>query len=144
MTTIALDPGISTGCAIHTNDDTYITAVILNPKDVWNVLNQHKPTICVFENFASGGLISKDGQATIRLIGAIELACHILHIQTVLQMPQERYGQLAAARLMIKQRGKTPVSHEVDALAHLLTYEYRVQTGLQDKLASKRRNTYGN
>lgn len=117
--------------------------MILNPKDVWNVLDQHKPQVCVFENFASGGLISKDGQATIRLIGAIELACHILHIQTVLQMPQERYGQLAQARLMIKQRGKTPVSHEVDALAHLLTYEYRVQTGLQDKLASKRRNTYG-
>lgn len=143
MTIIAIDPGVSTGIAIHTDDDTYITAVVTEPKKIWEMLNSQKPLVCIFENFASGGLISSPGQATIRLIGAIELACHILHIQTVLQMPQERYGQLATARLMIKQRGKMPVSHEVDALAHLLTYEYRVQTGLQDKLASKRRNTYG-
>lgn len=144
MTIIALDPGISTGVAIHDKTDEYdsvsryITLVIRQVTDIWDVIDKHQPTICVFENFAAGGLISKEGQQTLRLVGAIEVVCYMKHIQCVMQFPQERYPFLPIAREMLQQIKRTPISHEVDALAHLLLYEDRVARGVQDSIASKR------
>lgn len=142
MSLVAFDPGISTGCAIKTDSGEYLTLVITEPSKLWEVLEAHKPTCCVFENFASGGIISKDGQATLRLIGAIEVICFKMGIPIALQFPQERYGHIPVAREMLKQRGRTPISHEVDALSHLLLYEARVEKGLQDAITTKRRRTY--
>src|SRR5678815_3800284 len=142
MTLIAIDPGISTGVSIKTNDDTYIQLVITEPKKIWDLLLAHEPTVVAIENFASGGIISKDGQATIRLVGAVELACYIRNIRLVLQFPKERYPFMDRAREMIRQTKKTPISHEVDALSHLLLLEHRINTGLLDRLTSNRRHNY--
>jgi hypothetical protein len=152
MTVVALDPGISTGVAIHTDGrvysspqgtevDTseYLMLVVTDVPKLWSILEHHMPHTVVMENFASGGLISKDGQATIRLIGAMELAAYILGCSLVLQAPQERYRFMEAARGMLKQRGKTPISHEVDALAHLLLYEWRIENNMNTGL---RRHTW--
>lgn len=143
MTTyLAIDPGISTGCAIKTDNNTYITLVITEPKKVWDLLVNHQPSIVAIENFASGGIISKDGQQTIRLVGAVELACYIRDIRLVLQNPQERYPFMEPARNMIKQIKKTPISHEIDALAHLLLLEHRITNNVLDRITAGRRNTY--
>lgn len=162
MTLVAIDPGISTGIAIHTSGlpknlegftakqiidsiakNEYIMLVIREPTKLWEILEKHNPDHVIFENFASGGLISKDGQATLRLIGAIEVMCFRLNIPLVLQFPQERYPFIPIARTMLKQLKKTPISHEVDALSHLLLYEDRVARGVQDQITARRRNTYG-
>jgi hypothetical protein len=136
LTIIALDPGVSTGVAIHA--DEYLTAVIVNVPDLWEIVDRHQPTVCVIENFSAGGLISKDGQATLRLIGAIEAVCYRLGIPYAIQYPQERYKFIPVARAMLQQIKRTPISHEVDALAHLLLYEDRVEKGLQDGFNTKR------
>lgn len=141
MTTIAIDPGISTGIAIHklvSNDSVfddlgYITVVIRNATDIWEVIDHHKPDVIVYENFQSPGLISTDGQATLRLIGAIEVICYRHNIVPIIQYPGQIHAQGAPwkpkARLMLKQIKKTPISHEIDALAHLLLYEHRIKMG---------------
>jgi hypothetical protein len=151
MTIIALDPGVSTGVAIHktaydhdgqaepaSQVDEYLTAVIVNVPDLWDIIDKHRPTTVVMENFSAGGLISKDGQATLRLIGAIEAVCYRLGIPYVIQYPQERYKFIPTARAMLQQIKRTPISHEIDALSHLLLYEDRVAKGLQDGLNIKR------
>lgn len=155
MTTIALDPGISTGVAIHKQGydhdgqaepaasiDEYLMLVVTDVPKLWELLQHHKPHTIVIENFASGGLISKDGQATIRLIGAMELAAHLLGARLILQFPSERRPFMPAARAMLIQRGKTPISHEVDALSHLLCYEKRLEDGVLDQIVSRRRQTW--
>jgi hypothetical protein len=143
MSIVAIDPGISTGVAIRTSEDQYLTLVVIEPYKLWNILEVHKPSSLCFENFASSGLISKDGQATIRLCGAIEAVCYLKHIKCVIQMPMERKPFIPIAREMLRQRfKKAPISHEVDALSHLLLYEHRVSNGTLDQINSQRRSTY--
>lgn len=131
MTTIAVDPGPHIGCAIHTADAQYLMVMITEPVKLWDIVQHHKPDTIVLENFSSGGLISRDGQSTIRLVGAVELMAYITGASLVLQSPQERYSQMDAARQMLKQQSRKLVSHEVDSLAHLLLYEHRLSQGLK-------------
>lgn len=139
MTILALDPGITTGVAIHVSRDThlsgypfemaeYLALVVTEPTKLWGLIQAHQPQTIVVENFAAGGLISKDGQATIRLVGAMELAAYITGADLVLQFPAERRAFIDKARAMLVQRGlgRAPIIHEVDAMAHLLLYEHRL------------------
>lgn len=136
MTILAIDPGIHTGVAIYTDadwatDPEYLMLVVTEPVKLWDLVQAHRPSVIVCENFAAGGLISKDGQATIRLVGAMELAAYITEAEFVLQFPSERKPWLAPARQMLQQRGRTPISHEVDALSHLLLYQHREKAGIK-------------
>lgn len=160
MTILALDPGITTGVAIRKeeleyNHDgpisypvaataEYLALVVTEPTKLWDLIQAHKPETIVIENFASAGLISKDGQHTIRLVGAMELAAYITGAKLILQFPNERYPFMDAARDMLKQRpiGRVPISHEIDALAHLLCYERRLKDGVLDQLQAHRRKTW--
>lgn len=147
MTILALDPGITTGVAIHTDSHIatykdpaagflyetlmpaeYLALVVTEPTKLWDLVQTHQPQTIIVENFAAGGLIGKDGQATIRLVGAMELAAYITGADLVLQFPSERRAFLERAKAMLVQRGtgKAPIVHEVDALAHLLLYEHRL------------------
>lgn len=153
MTLIAIDPGITTGVAIRVDTHTssfetmyttkvqseYMTLVIHRPRDLWDIFDKHQPTCVIFENFQSAGLISKDGQATLRLIGGIEAVTYRLGIPTCLQFPQERYGMLPAAHAMLKATGRKFLIHEKDALAHLLLYEDRVARGVLEQITQRRR-----
>lgn len=135
MTTIAIDPGPHIGVAIHSTAASaasgYTMVMLTEPVKLWDVMQRHKPSVIVLENFSSSGLISRDGQSTIRLVGAVELMAYILGAELVLQSPQERYGQMDAARSMLKAIGRKLVSHEVDSMAHLLTYEFRLSKGIK-------------
>lgn len=152
MTILALDPGVTTGVAIKRlvrgfsqvvnpsfpvsgsaisvpeDMPEYLALVVTEPTKLWDLVQAHKPDTIVVENFAAGGLISKDGQATIRLVGAMELAAYITGADLVLQFPSERRAFIAKARQMLVQRGlsRAPIIHEVDAMAHLLLYEHRL------------------
>lgn len=150
MTILAIDPGISTGVAIYVDTHIevykdvpadqydeflkaaeYLMLVVTEPIKLWDLVQAHRPSVIVCENFAAGGLISKDGQATIRLVGAMELAAYITDAEFVLQFPSERKPFIPVARQMLIQRGRTPISHEVDSLSHLLLYQHREQAGIK-------------
>lgn len=162
MTVIAVDPGPHIGVAIHITDlmcpachdmigawlnaarpcqtcgdtgkapDEYLMVMVTEPVKLWDIVQHHRPDTIVLENFASSGLISRDGQSTIRLVGAVELMAYITEASLVLQSPQERYPQMDNARSMLKQQlGRKLISHEVDSLAHLLLYEHRVAHGIK-------------
>lgn len=137
MTTIAIDPGITTGVAI--SNTTYTTLVIHRPKDLWQLFDYHEPDVVIFEDFNSAGLISKDGQATLRLIGAIEAVTYQLSIPTCLQFPRERYPFIVPAKRLVIMQNKKYLVHEIDALAHLLLYEDRVNRGVLEKITARRR-----
>lgn len=139
MTLIAIDPGITTGIALKTEDNEYLTLVIHRPKDLWQLFDYHKPSVAIFEDFNSAGLISKDGQATLRLIGAIEAVTYRLNIPTCLQFPRERYGMMPLAKNMLIVSGVKFLTHQVDALAHLLLYEDRVARGVLEQITQRRR-----
>lgn len=145
MTILALDPGITTGVAIHkdgwdfNNDgpisypvsvtNEYLALVVTEPTKLWDLVQAHQPQTIIVENFAAGGLISTYGQATIRLVGAMELAAYITGADLVLQFPSEIHNSKTwtdKAKEMLRQRGTTPIIHEVDAMAHLLLYEHRL------------------
>lgn len=149
VTILALDPGITTGVAIRKDERTvrsdesgwpaafvdseYLALVVTEPTKLWDLVQTHKPSTIVIENFAAGGLISKDGQATIRLVGAMELAAYITGADLVLQFPSERRAFLDKARQMLVQRptGRAPIVHEIDAMAHLLLYEHRLEHNIK-------------
>lgn len=138
---VAVDPGVSTGVAIRTRDNTFHALVIKSSIDLLSIVEQHKPDVLAFEDFNAVGFASKDGQATLRLVGAIELLCYTHNLRPVLQFPRERTPFLPLAKAMLQQRGlqRAPISHEIDATAHLLLYEDRVQRGVLDQIIKNRR-----
>lgn len=157
MTIIAFDPGISTGVAIHTGEktsiegfpkieitympDQYFTVVIKQVTDIWDVIDHHQPQTIICENFASGGLISTYGQQTLRLIGALEVIAFRHNIAFMLQYPSEIHKNpalMARAKQLIAQTKRTPIVHEIDAMAHLLLFEDRVAKGVADRYLKAR------
>lgn len=140
MSILAVDPGITTGIAIHTNQDLYLTLVIHRHKDLWSIVDLHLPDVIVVEDFNSAGLISKDGQATLRLIGAIEAVAFRMDIPTIIQFPRERYPFIAPAKQMLLASREKFLIHQTDALSHLLLYEDRVQRGVLEKITANRRS----
>lgn len=139
MTLIAIDPGITTGVAIHPDNRSYITLCIHKPADLWSIFDMHLPSIVIFEDFNTSGSIASPGQATLRLIGAIEAVTYRLNIPTCLQFPRERYPFIDPAKRIIKMMNKKYLIHEVDALSHLLLYEDRVSRGVLEMITARRR-----
>lgn len=140
MTILAIDPGVTTGVAISHDEGPHSTLVTRNPRDLWILFDKHKPSIVVYEDFNTPGKISKDGLFTVRLIGAIEVVCYERGIRTCLQYPHERYQFLTASKAILQATGNKFMEHQMDALAHLLVYEYRVSIGSIEEIMSKRRS----
>jgi len=142
VTIIAIDPGVTTGIAIRDSTDQLHTTIVHRQKDLWAIIDKHEPYHVVYEEFKTPGHISKDGLHTVRLIGAIECYCYTKGIRTILQHPSERRGWLFPAKNMLKASGKKFLEHEIDALAHLLLYEDRVQRGVLDDMMKLRRTNH--
>lgn len=86
-----------------------------------------KMEFVVFEQFATSGRLSSPGLATIMLCGMIVGWCKALKIPYEAAIPQNRYtfmkeAQGAVGGLIVPSN---VAKHEVDALAHLLAWEYR-------------------
>lgn len=126
---LAFDPGNHTGIAWSHADGTYDTTMIHeNLPLVYTYLTLHPPEACVIEGFYTSGNIDRHGLYTVRLVGALIALAHHLHVPCVEHSPQARYPYLEKARLYLHKTRLTHryTQHDVDSLAHVFTYEDRM------------------
>lgn len=135
---VAVDPGVTTGLAIY-EDSLYTTLAIKPVTQVMEVVLKgyitavphgivtvgFPNTLVVLEDFNTAGAISEHGLHTVRLIGAIEFACHLYSIPLILQFPGERKKFIEQAKDMLVTMKPHFQEHDKDALAHLLLYQWR-------------------
>jgi hypothetical protein len=126
MLLVAIDPGVSTGLAIK-SDDMYVTSTITDYSELWDMLKS-KPDKVAFETFKTAGMVNQYMLHTIELVGSIRGICYAYGIP--------HYGQTPAARIAFKNEAETLMEelsdgshtvHELDALMHLLLLEYRIK-----------------
>lgn len=122
---LAIDPGGTTGIAIKLGGN-YQTCVVESAEDLWNLVSSTAWDAVIYEQFATGGLISKYGLHTTRLIGGIQALCHHFSVRCFAQPPQRRKAYLERAIDVLRELHKSNhdwLEHEKDALAHLLAWE---------------------
>src|SRR5260370_117466 len=83
-------------------------------------------TVVVIENFHSVGPLTRDGVATVKLMGFVEGVARIRGYEVVYQMPSVRKPFLADAKLLVGRAHP----HELDAAAHGLALIERRTGGL--------------
>lgn len=123
---MAIDPGITTGMAFRI-DGKLATCVGYSDEDVIDLI--HDLDVVVIERFATAGRLSAPGLLTIELVGQVRGWCRAQGIRCDVATPQARYMYMQEAYNNIG-RGKLiepskVQQHERDALAHLLSWEYR-------------------
>ena len=124
---MAIDPGGNTGIATKI-DGIYNTTTTPLPDDVFSWVNNGDWDVIIYEDFNTGGNISRDGQHTLKLIGGILALCWRKDIKPYRQMPQERMAFLSRANSILKASTTKTTNHDKDALAHLLKWEYEYGT----------------
>ena len=123
---VAYDPGEHVGVAWRNLDGTLDATMIHFNLPLSYSFISDMPDIVVYEDFETS-TIDKHGLYTVRVVGGIQALCTHLKIPCVVQIPQARYPfrEEAAAYLRNLRKSRKFVTHEMDALAHLLAYENR-------------------
>lgn len=128
---LAFDPGVSTGVAYKMPDGEYMTVCLgqYEEDEVWGCIDPNTISAVLYEEFKCT-TISKFGLYTVRLIGGIIALCHANKIQVVRQHPQQRRSFIPIAKKYLQDnKGERFKIHEVDALSHIMYFEY--QTGMR-------------
>jgi hypothetical protein len=134
MRIVSVDPGAHCGLAFRNDDGSLYHTMIHN--DLTGVLNyivRIQPQVIVIERFATGGMISRDGLYTVEMQGAVVGLGWHLGSQVYFQSPMERKAFIPEARNITKLSRSKIDSHDIDAVAHLLCWEYREEHGRQRK-----------
>ncbi len=123
---LSIDPGNHAGIAYKGTDGSYTTTVVLTQEEVYDLIRL-KPDHVVVEKF-NAVQISKYGIYTTELVGGIKALCYLLHIPLHVHPPQGRKAFMKEAKDIVNSNGGMHLvankDHEIDALAHLLAYEY--------------------
>ena len=120
---VSVDPGIHIGWAQQV-DGVLETKMLMDHVYAYARFLHLKPDVLVIERFTvvPGGMVSKDGLATLRCEGGFEALAMALGTKIVVQYPTQRRAYLNQARTMIKDLNEPLYEHNKDALAHLLFY----------------------
>lgn len=123
---LAFDPGVTSGIAFRPRKGEYITCVSKVPEEVWDFIDADRTDLVIFEDFTAQQ-ISRFGIATVQVVGGIKSRCAQQKIEFLLHRPQERRAFIDVARTYLKENrgGKGTGQHEIDALSHILTWEWR-------------------
>lgn len=125
---LAIDPGRTTGLAWRsTVSGTIKTSYTTDVETILHMIPE--AAIVVAEDYI-GQLISGDGLWTVRLIGIIEGVCWNSDIPLFIQRNAERKAQLQNAKDYLGYPNRKTLIHEVDALAHLLRFEYNTDRNI--------------
>jgi hypothetical protein len=123
---IAIDPGGTSGVAIRYPDGTIFTTACKAPEEVYALIMLPGIEQVVIERFAAV-TISKYGLHTVRIVGGVYALCWEHKIPYTEHAPQHRYPFKKEAREILK--GRRVVIHEIEALEHLLRWEYDNEIG---------------
>lgn len=129
MIILSIDPGGTTGIAIKT-DGRYTTCVCKSDEELWELF-RNTPDVVIIENFVAE-LISKYGLSTVQLVGGVKALCWTKRIPLIVHPPQKRKAFLEQAKEILSKDHRE--IHEVDALAHLLAYEYWEPRGKEENI----------
>lgn len=125
-TIISIDPGGTTGLAIRYPDGQWMTVALTRPSELWEFF-EAGPDHVVFEIFTPQGRADQYMTYTIELVGGIKALLYALKLTGTAHTPGARVAYMLQAEEML--RPHEHVIHEVDALAHLLAYEYDHRAG---------------
>jgi len=120
MLLIAIDPGVTTGIAVKIGDK-YQTLRTVDTNAIWSLLANSKWDAVIYEDFLTMNRASSAGMHTIHVIGGIKAICELYKLTVYRQAPVKRIKYMTRA----KNLGIAHGTHELDALAHLLAWEYR-------------------
>lgn len=137
MSVLAVDPGGKSGIAIRLDDGKLMTCiceslfnkkagtrqVTYDAKELYEMLMLPTITQVIVETFQAQR-IDQYGLHTVRLVGAIEAICHVRNIPLVKHIPQDRYPFKTEAKMWLQDQKRPYLIHELDALAHLLRWEF--------------------
>lgn len=125
MIIVAIDPGPHTGVAIRYNNGTVTTQMVHRSIfTIWDLIMSARPDVIVIERFMTNGRLSKDAQETIEVQGSIYSLAWAIRARLCIQYPMDRTPFIKQSREELGKSSKKIESHEVDAYAHLLRYEY--------------------
>jgi hypothetical protein len=129
--TMAIDPGGTTGLAFRMPDLSVQTCKAQTQEQVWDYFIDIKPPdqVVLEEWQYFDGKVTPAGNFTADLCASIIGICYIMKIPLALRSPASRqpFQQQAEEWYRRQNHIKTVQkihSHECDALAHLLTWEY--------------------
>ena len=134
MTTMSIDPGGKSGVAFRLDDGKILTCVCeslfdkntklrFDATELYEMLSLPNITHVIVETFQAQ-TIDKYGLHTVRLVGAIEAICWYRKIPLTKHMPQDRYPFKEEAKEILQSFKRAYMVHELDALAHLLRWEF--------------------
>lgn len=137
MSIMSIDPGGKSGIAIRTDDGTLMTCICeslfdkksgtrqvrYDATELYEILMLPTITHVILETFQAQK-IDQYGLHTVRLCGAVEAICYVRNIKLTKHIPQDRYPFKTEAKIWLQDQKKPYLIHELDALAHLLRYEY--------------------
>jgi hypothetical protein len=89
------------------------------------------PIVVVVERFVTAGRISRHGLDTVEIQGSVFGLAWVLGSQLYWQTPADRMPFLDEARKLIRANRSKIQSHDVDAVAHLLRWEWMQSAGRQ-------------
>lgn len=127
---LAIDPGVTAGIAVKILGEYNCVQsktldgvlVFLQPSLQWDYV--------IVELFATAGKISKYGLYTIEMVGAVAAMCKTNNYRLIRHPPQKRYAFLKQAHAIITEKHlRMEGEHKMDALAHLLSFEYWLANG---------------
>lgn len=128
MIVLAVDPGAHCGLAVRNSDGSLSHSMIHNDwPAVWQYVYTLQPSVVIVERFATGGMMSRDGLDTVELQGSIFGLAWLMGSQVYVQAPGERMAWIEEARKLIGANKTKIQSHDVDAVAHLLRWEFMLE-----------------
>lgn len=121
---LAIDPGMTIGIAMLSEDGKYHTCTITNPVELYDLIGTHWSHVVV-EQFIAQGRLSSHCIYTIEQIGAIKAICTLRGVPISTQVPQTRRAFLEKSYDYLRMTVHSNIAtHEIDALAHLMAYTY--------------------
>lgn len=126
-TVMAIDPGYKNVGIAFRMAGMYTTCKV-STLDALVDFFTHHIDIVIIERFEAN-TISKYGLDTVEMVGGMRALCHYLNIPLIQHMPQFRRAFIDRAKEImlenkIRDNRKGRDNHEMDALAHLLAWEY--------------------